>query len=171
MSVRFSRRQLQRGFTLIEASFAVAVAITVAAAAVAGIRVARDRANTRVLDAERLFVTDGAQKYFRAQCRTGTLPTSVQVGTLVAQGYLSRQPQTVWGASWSVAYSAAAPRSTQVSATLAASFSQASEIGVELKATTISGTTLTWQNLIPVAPTTGDANTMLFKSMYQNPTC
>jgi type II secretory pathway pseudopilin PulG len=171
VSIRVSTRSSQRGFSLIEAAFATVIAITVAAAAVAGLRVARDRANTRVLDAERLFVTDGAQKYFRAQCHAGALPTSVSVATLIAQGYLARQPKNVWGASWAVAYSGAAPRSTQVSATLTATLAQASEIGVELKATTVSATTLTWQNLIPVAPTTGDANTMLFKSMYENPTC
>jgi prepilin-type N-terminal cleavage/methylation domain-containing protein len=162
--------RVQRGFTLMEVSCAILISVAVIAGAVATLRLSQDHTNTVLLAKDEAYIADGAEKYFRAQCASGILPSSVAIPTLVSTGFLAHTPQSPWGATWSVGYTAA-PHRVLVSAAVVASTVVAGEIGQETQAIQVSGTTLTWSSLVRLAPTSLNAYNLLFQAMYESPSC
>jgi len=95
-------RARQRGFGLVEVALALLVGIAVVSAALMGVQQNTQRAEAVELATEEQLVFTAADKYYRSTCLSGAIPSSVTIPTLLTSGYLTRAPQAIWGASWSV---------------------------------------------------------------------
>lgn len=171
MVMSSSPRHRQRGMGLIEVSLAILIGVMIISAAVVSAKNSRDRADAISLNSEEMLVFSAADSYFRSSCRSGSLPSSVLVATLVSQGYLPRAPRNVWGASWSVTY-LSAPRRAQVSASLpSAPTALMPFITAYADGYSYSGNTVTWLHNIRIVSDTTSANAMDFKAMYEPSNC
>jgi hypothetical protein len=170
----FKRARLrcrQRGAGLIEVALAIVIGITLVSAAAMTVAKNRDRAQTLQLESEEKLVFSAADAYYRSSCRSGSIPSGVTMATLLAQGYLPRAPQDIWGASWSVTY-LAAPRRAQVSASLAsAPAAMIPWITGYARADAFSGSTVSWVHNIRIAYDATSASAMEFKGMYEASNC
>jgi hypothetical protein len=156
---------------LIEVALAILVGIVVVSAAAIGVQRSRDRAHTAELSGEQDLVFAAADAYYRARCLSGTLPSSVTLPALLAQGYMPRAARDIWGASWSVTYLSGPPRAL-VSATLvSASGAQMAWISAYASADTVAGNTVTWVHNIRMVHDTATASTLEFQAMYEVSTC
>jgi len=164
-------RARQRGFGLVEVALALLVGIAVVSAALMGVQQNTQRAEAVELATEEQLVFTAADKYYRSTCLSGAIPSSVTIPTLLTSGYLTRAPQAIWGASWSVTY-LSVPRRAQVSATLVgAPTTLMPWISNYTAADSVSGATLSWIHNIRLAHDTTSASVLEFQAMYQTSNC